>query len=100
MAGQTFQDLIDNRESLIAVARLRAKYEVPVKIRDVDHYIAIVHKMVESVSKNINDWGLTDIVVHELNRTGQPVSTSILIFKEMHDGFNPVLVGQRLENMV
>lgn len=95
----SFQELVDRKDKLVTAARRKAKYEVPLTIRDYDHYVVAISILSEFVSKDINDWGFTDMVIHELKRTNKPVSTSILIFKEMHDGFDPVSAGEKLEKI-
>ena len=96
---KTYADLVKNEHELVKLAReTRMKYEVFITIRDVDHYLKIVYKIVKDVSKDINEWGFTNIVIHELRDT-RPVVTSMMIFKDMPDSFDPVSFGNELTNL-
>jgi len=95
-----FEALVKNKDALVKLAReTRMKYEIPLKIRDQEHYVAVVKSIAEKVSKNINEWGLTSMVITDLKQTKQAVSTSIIVYKDMPEDFDAKAYGMYLSMM-
>lgn len=94
-----FDTLYKHREALVELVRqTKMKYEVPLKIRDHEHYVEVVKNVCETVSRNISDWGFTTMAImdmkNEENKLG--VTTSIFIFKDMPEDFDPQAYGMHL----
>ena len=95
-----FETLVKNKDALVKLAReTRMKYEIPLKIRDQEHYVAVVKSIAETVSKNINEWGFTSMVITDLKDTKDAVTTSVLVYKEMPEVFDEKAYGMYLSMM-
>lgn len=94
-----FDTLVKYKDELVELARkTKMKYEVPIKFRDQEHYVAVAQNICETVSKNINDWGFTDMIISKLKdgNHSMGVTASLMIFRDMPEDFDANAYGMYL----
>ena len=84
MTQYTYDYLKYNLQSLVEQARSKALLEVPVKIRDKEHYVRVVNH-ITNVYSSSERWGFTSLVVTDLVEKNDSVDTSILFFTILPD---------------
>ena len=86
MTQYTYDYLKYNLQSLVEQARSKALLEVPVKIRDKEHYVRVVEYISETnIGYSSERWGFTSLVVTDLLEKNDSVDTSILFFTILPD---------------
>jgi len=95
-----FQYLVDNKDRYAAESRLKAKHIVYVTVRDEEHYHAIIEHIMNNISLRSDDFGFSEMVITELRKTKQSVSFEMHIYKDMPEGFDPVVYGNELNSLL
>jgi hypothetical protein len=87
--------IVNNMDRLVAEARAKAKYEVPLQLRDMEHYVKVVEYFTEQVGADRRGWGFTSAPVTAMADGATGVQTSVIVFKELPD-FDEKAVGMFL----
>lgn len=93
-----YEYIKNNMQQLVDQARKKMIYEVPLIIKDMEHYVKVIKYFTETIGSDRKTWGFTSLPVTEIAEKGEAggSKTSVMIFVEQDGDFDPEAVGMYL----